>query len=124
MDLVNLFLFCLMSCVIGAVLMLLVQYYAFVKYFRLPDEDSEEVKCKAAYNEPYMLPDVSTSGSNTSILDQTSNIEWYFEVRKIFGSKMMKNNEKECCRIMKKNAVEYNRMDGNEKDFSDGMLNE
>ncbi|XP_055638028.1 PDZ domain-containing protein 8 [Toxorhynchites rutilus septentrionalis] len=58
MDLANLFLFCLMSCVIGAVLMLLIQYYAFVRYFRLPElgKEQEEYR-KSANSEPYVLPD-------------------------------------------------------------------
>lgn len=55
MDFVNILLFCLMSCVLGAVLMLLIQYYAFVRYLNVP-EQSEEQKL---YNEKYFLPDVS-----------------------------------------------------------------
>lgn len=60
MDLTNLFLFFLMSCLIGAVLMLLIQYYAFVRYFHLPElgQEQEEYR-KSAYSEPYVLPDVS-----------------------------------------------------------------
>uniref|UniRef100_A0A182TIR1 Uncharacterized protein n=1 Tax=Anopheles melas TaxID=34690 RepID=A0A182TIR1_9DIPT len=60
MDFVNLLLFCLMSCVIGAVVMLLIQYYAFVRYFRLPELDQEEEnQRKSAFSERYVLPDVS-----------------------------------------------------------------
>lgn len=55
MDILNILLFCLMSCVIGAVLMLLVQYYAFVKYFDVPDE----VDNKKSFSEKFVMPDVS-----------------------------------------------------------------
>lgn len=41
MDFVNILLFCFMSCVIGAVVMLLFQYYAFVRYF---DSEQEQKK--------------------------------------------------------------------------------
>lgn len=55
MDLTSVFLLCLMSCIIGAVLMLLVQYYAIVKYFDVPEVTEEQ----RSINEQYMLPDVS-----------------------------------------------------------------
>lgn len=55
MDIANILLFCLMSLIIGAVLMLLVQYYAFVRYFNLPEETDEQ----KSMNEKYALPDVS-----------------------------------------------------------------
>lgn len=55
MDLTSVFLMCLMSCIIGAVLMLLVQYYAIVKYFDVPEASEEQ----RSINEQYMLPDVS-----------------------------------------------------------------
>lgn len=56
-DLTSLFLLCLISVVIGAILMLLVQYYAFVKYFQYYEmpEATEEQK---SINEKYLLPDV------------------------------------------------------------------
>lgn len=57
MDLTSILLFCLMSLVIGAVLMILVQYYAFVKYFNVPDQDAD--KRPKSLNEKYQLPDVS-----------------------------------------------------------------
>ncbi len=55
MDLTSIFLLCLISCVIGAILMLLVQYYAFVKYFEMPEATKEQ----KSINEKYLLPDVS-----------------------------------------------------------------
>lgn len=55
MDFISTFLLCLMSCVIGAILMLLIQYYAFVKYFDVPEETPEQ----KSINEKYLLPDVS-----------------------------------------------------------------
>lgn len=55
MDLTSIFLLCLISCVIGAILMLLVQYYAFVKYFEMPEVTKEQ----KSINEKYLLPDVS-----------------------------------------------------------------
>lgn len=55
MDFINILLFCLMSCIIGAVLMLLLQYYAFVRYFKLP----EESETKKTLDEQFTLPDVS-----------------------------------------------------------------
>lgn len=58
MDLTNIFLFCLISLVIGAVLMILVQYYAFVKYFNVPDGETAEQRTRSL-NEKYQLPDVS-----------------------------------------------------------------
>lgn len=38
--------------------MILVQYYAFVKYFNVPDQDDTERRNKSL-NEKYQLPDVS-----------------------------------------------------------------
>ncbi|XP_049532563.1 PDZ domain-containing protein 8 [Anopheles darlingi] len=71
MDFVNLLLFCLMSCVIGAVLMLLIQYYAFVRYFRLPELDQEqEEQRKSTFSERYVLPD--TLLENIKAPDQES----------------------------------------------------
>ncbi|KFB53493.1 AGAP002576-PB-like protein [Anopheles sinensis] len=71
MDFVSLLLFCLMSCVIGAVLMLLIQYYAFVRYFRLPELDQEqEDQRKSAFSERYVLPD--TLLENIKAPDQES----------------------------------------------------
>ena len=55
MDLITTLLLCLMSCVIGGILMLLIQYYAFVKYFDVPEEPPEQ----KSINEKYQLPDVS-----------------------------------------------------------------
>ncbi|XP_035774734.1 PDZ domain-containing protein 8-like [Anopheles albimanus] len=71
MDFVNLLLFCLMSCVIGAVLMLLIQYYAFVRYFRLPELDQQqEEQRKSTFSERYVLPD--TLLENIKAPDQES----------------------------------------------------
>jgi hypothetical protein len=61
MDLVSILLYCFMSCAIGAVLMLLVQYYAFVRYFNIPSMDeSNDDEHQKRENEKYVLPDVST----------------------------------------------------------------
>lgn len=60
MDLTSIFLFCLISLVIGAVLMILVQYYVFVKYFNEPDNDSNTPQRNRSLNERYQLPDVSS----------------------------------------------------------------
>lgn len=59
MDLTSIFLFCLISLVIGAVLMILVQYYVFVKYFNQPDNDQNASNRSRSLNERYQLPDVS-----------------------------------------------------------------
>lgn len=42
----NIILFCFMSCVIGAVVMLLIQYYAFVRYFDATTEQQQQEKQK------------------------------------------------------------------------------
>ncbi|XP_058448216.1 PDZ domain-containing protein 8 [Malaya genurostris] len=90
MDLASLFLFGLMSCVIGAVLMLLIQYYAFVRYFRLPELDEEQEQCrKSAFSEPYVLPDTllaSIKAPDTESKSTIMAINWilqflYFELR-------------------------------------------
>ncbi|XP_062554858.1 PDZ domain-containing protein 8 [Armigeres subalbatus] len=90
MDLANLFLFCLMSCVIGAVLMLLIQYYAFVRYFHLPElgREQEEYR-KSAYSEPYVLPDTLLANIKAPDAESKSTIMainlilqfLYFELR-------------------------------------------
>ncbi|XP_065083846.1 PDZ domain-containing protein 8 isoform X2 [Ochlerotatus camptorhynchus] len=90
MDLANLFLFCLMSCVIGAVLMLLIQYYAFVRYFHLPElgQEQEEYR-KSANSEPYVLPDTLLSSIKAPDAESKSTIMainlilqfLYFELR-------------------------------------------
>lgn len=60
MDLTSIFLFCLISLVIGAVLMILVQYYVFVKYFNGNDDRStDDTNPHKSINEKYQLPDVS-----------------------------------------------------------------
>jgi hypothetical protein len=58
MDLVNILLYCFMSCAIGAVLMLLIQYYAFVRYFNVPSVDDGDDEQQKKENEKYVLPDV------------------------------------------------------------------
>lgn len=57
MNLTTFLLFGLMSLVIGAVLMILLQYYFFIKYGNLPEESMEQ----RDINERYSLPDVSES---------------------------------------------------------------
>ncbi|XP_055539904.1 PDZ domain-containing protein 8 isoform X2 [Wyeomyia smithii] len=90
MDLANLFLFCLMSCVIGAVLMLLIQYYAFVRYFHLPElSDEQEQYRKSAFSEPYVLPDTLLASIKAPDAESKSTIMainlilqfLYFELR-------------------------------------------
>lgn len=44
---------------IGAVLMILVQYYAFVKYFNGNDDRTNDNYRNKSINEKYQLPDVS-----------------------------------------------------------------
>lgn len=58
MDLTSLLLFCITSLIIGAVLMLLIQYYVFVKFFNVPGLTDEQ----KSINEKYLLPDVSIIG--------------------------------------------------------------
>ncbi|GAB0088023.1 PDZ domain-containing protein 8 [Sergentomyia squamirostris] len=53
MDVVDILLFCFISCVIGAVLMLLAQYYVFVRYIETPDE----TEIKNATTQKFELPD-------------------------------------------------------------------
>ncbi len=62
MDLANLFLFCLISCVIGAVIMLIVQYYIFVKFFQMKPEEIESMEGQNAgtKNQKYILPQVES----------------------------------------------------------------
>lgn len=55
MDLTSLLLLCITSLIIGAVLMLLIQYYVFVKFFNVPGLTDEQ----KSINEKYLLPDVS-----------------------------------------------------------------
>ncbi|XP_058823324.1 PDZ domain-containing protein 8 [Topomyia yanbarensis] len=90
MDLANLFLLCLMSCVIGAVLMLLIQYYAFVRYFHLPELDAEQEQCRqSALSEPYVLPDTLLASIKAPDAESKSTIMainmilqfLYFELR-------------------------------------------
>ncbi|XP_062714468.1 PDZ domain-containing protein 8 [Aedes albopictus] len=90
MDLTSLFLFFLMSCLIGAVLMLLIQYYAFVRYFHLPElgHEQEEYR-KSAYSEPYVLPDTLLANIKAPDAESKSTIMainlilqfLYFELR-------------------------------------------
>lgn len=54
MDLANLLLFCFISMVIGAVVVVIVQYFLFVKYFQMngePDDIHDN-------NQKFVLPDV------------------------------------------------------------------
>lgn len=70
MDLTSIFLFCLISLVIGAVLMILVQYYVFIKYFNQPDDDPNAAQRNRSLNEKYQLPDVSKEKKCAFIYDK------------------------------------------------------
>lgn len=60
MDFVNILLFCFMSCVIGAVVMLLIQYYAFVRYFDATTEQEKKNEAnRSADHLRFQLPVVS-----------------------------------------------------------------
>lgn len=60
MDFVNILLFCFMSCVIGAVVMLLVQYYAFVRYFdSSTEQEKKNEENRSAEHQRFELPVVS-----------------------------------------------------------------
>lgn len=60
MDFVNILLFCFMSCVIGAVVMLLIQYYAFVRYFDATTEQEKKNEAnRSADHQRFQLPVVS-----------------------------------------------------------------
>lgn len=59
MDFVNILLFCFMSCVIGAVVMLLVQYYAFVRYFDASEQEKKNEENRSNDHQPFELPVVS-----------------------------------------------------------------
>lgn len=59
MDLTSIFLFCVISLVIGAVLMILVQYYIYVKFFNQPTSEADATQRNRSLNERYQLPDVS-----------------------------------------------------------------
>lgn len=60
MDFVNIILFCFMSCVIGAVIMLLIQYYAFVRYFDANEQDAKKGQSlKMGAHQKFELPGVS-----------------------------------------------------------------
>lgn len=54
MDLTSLMLFCFISLVIGGVLMLIAQYYVYVRFCNLPEETEEQKDI----NDKYSLPDV------------------------------------------------------------------
>lgn len=61
MDFVNILLFCFMSCVIGAVVMLLVQYYAFVRYFdSSTEQEKKNEENRSADHQRFELPVVSS----------------------------------------------------------------
>ncbi|XP_055609094.1 PDZ domain-containing protein 8 [Uranotaenia lowii] len=93
MDLASQMLFCLISCVIGAVLMLILQAYVFVRYFRFSeqtDDDQQQEQCKkSAYSEPYVLPDTLLSNIKAPDAESKSTIMainliqqfLYFELR-------------------------------------------
>lgn len=59
MDFVNILLFCFMSCIIGAVVMLLVQYYAFVRYFDASSEEKKNEENRSTDHQRFELPVVS-----------------------------------------------------------------
>lgn len=63
MDFVNIVLFCFMSCVIGAVVMLLIQYYAFVRYFdsSTTDQEKKNEENRSAEHQRFQLPMVSVA---------------------------------------------------------------
>lgn len=67
MDLMSILLFCMMSLVIGAVLMILIQYYAFVKYFNASESNGD--KRTSSLNEKYQLPDVSMRRQISRLFD-------------------------------------------------------
>lgn len=67
MDLTSIFLFCLISLVIGAVLMILVQYYIFIKYFNQSDDDPNAQQRNRSLNERYQLPDVSKRNTHLTL---------------------------------------------------------
>lgn len=63
MDFVNILLFCFMSCVIGAVVMLLIQYYAFVRYFdasATTEQEKKNEENRSADHQRFELPVVSS----------------------------------------------------------------
>ncbi|XP_059620798.1 PDZ domain-containing protein 8 [Phlebotomus argentipes] len=62
MDVVDILLFCFISCVIGAVLMLLGQYYVFVRFIETPDETEE----KTSVTQKFELPDSVLSSIKSS----------------------------------------------------------
>lgn len=64
LDVANLFLFCLISVVIGAVIMLIVQYYVFLRYFKMNSDEVEtepleQTNGEVKSNEKFILPEVS-----------------------------------------------------------------
>lgn len=65
LDVANLFLFCLISVVIGAVIMLIVQYYVFLRYFKMNSDEvetepQEQTNGDVKTNEKFILPEVSS----------------------------------------------------------------
>lgn len=48
-----------MSCVIGAVVMLLIQYYAFVRYFDASEEEKKNEENRSGEHQRFELPVVS-----------------------------------------------------------------
>ncbi|KAL1398028.1 hypothetical protein pipiens_009284 [Culex pipiens pipiens] len=100
MDLVSMLMFGLMSCAIGAVLMLLVQYYAFVRYFRMPEltQEQQEQCRRSAHSEPYELPGEMLVNNYLSV-DATQHRAAHvgFE-RKLYCNKLQwQTNYREIC---------------------------
>uniref|UniRef100_A0A1B0DPI2 Uncharacterized protein n=1 Tax=Phlebotomus papatasi TaxID=29031 RepID=A0A1B0DPI2_PHLPP len=62
MEIVDILLFCFISCVIGAVLMLLGQYYVFMRFVETPEETDE----KTSTTEKFELPDSVLSSIKNS----------------------------------------------------------
>ncbi|XP_055677411.1 PDZ domain-containing protein 8 [Lutzomyia longipalpis] len=62
MDVVDILLFCFISCVIGAVLMLLGQYYVFVRFIETPNETEEST----SITQKFELPDSVLSSIKSS----------------------------------------------------------
>lgn len=76
MDIVNIILFCFMSCIVGAVVLLLVQYYVFIRYLDPSQEQDDQQngvdgqrqqRQQQQQQQPFELPDVSAGRADKSL---------------------------------------------------------
>ncbi|KAG5671946.1 hypothetical protein PVAND_002114 [Polypedilum vanderplanki] len=80
LDISNLFLFCLVSIAIGATITLIIQYYIFMRFFKLSSDEINETdsQTESKKNSKFHMPEALMDGllNNTTNLDEkTSQIK-------------------------------------------------